>query len=89
MGKNNKLKKLIENSSEKENNKITYLDSNIESINSINFILDYIKQNDQSFTYNKIQLLYRGSRDGDRTKTCHELCDNKQNILIIMKSDIG
>ena len=89
MGWKNKLKKLIENSSEKGKNKITYLDSNIESINSINFILDYIRQDDQSFTFNKIQLLYRGSRDRDRTKTCHELCDDKQNVLILMQSDSG
>ena len=34
-----------------------------------------------------MQLLYRGSRDGDSTQTCHELCDNKQNVLIVMKSD--
>ena len=60
-----------------------------QSINKIKFILDHIKKNDESFYFNKIKLLYRGSRDGDRTKTCHELCDNKQNILIIIKSDKG
>ena len=59
----------------------------IQSINSIDFILSYIKENDKSFKFNDIKLLYRGSRDGDRTKTCHELCDNKQNILIIMQSN--
>ena len=61
----------------------------IQSINSIDFILSYIKENDKSFKFNDIKLLYRGSRDGDRTKTCHQLCDNKRNILIIMQSDIG
>ena len=59
----------------------------IQSINSIDFILSYTKENDKSFKFNDIKLLYRGSRDGDRTKTCHELCDNKQNILIIMQSN--
>ena len=39
------------------------------------------------FDFKEIKLLYRGSRDGDRTKTCHSLCDNKPNILIIMRSD--
>ena len=70
--------------------KLYHIDSKIiESKDNINFILDYIKQNDQSFNFNNIKLLFRGSRDGDRTKTCHELCDNKQNVLIIMKSETG
>ena len=59
----------------------------VESINSIDFILNYIRQNDVLFNFNQIKLLYRGSRDGDKTKTCHQLCDNKQNVLIIMQSD--
>ena len=61
----------------------------IESKDNINFILDYIKQNDKSLNISKIKLLFRGSRDGERTKTCHELCDNKQHVLIIMKSETG
>ena len=64
-------------------------DSKIESIGSIDFIFNYIRQNDNSFNFNSIKLLYRGSRDGDKTKTCHELCDNKQNVLIMMHSDSG
>ena len=64
------------------------LDSKIiDSLNSIMFLLAYIRRNDNSFKFNYLKLLYRGSRDGDRTKTCHKLCDNKQNVLIIMKSD--
>ena len=82
-----KLKKYHE-----ENNTIekpvSTLDSKIlNSIDSINFILNYIKQNAPFFNFRNIKLLYRGSKDGDRTKTCHELCDNKQNVLIVMKSD--
>ena len=61
----------------------------IESKDNINFILDYIKQNDKSLNISKIKLLFRGSRDGERTKTCHELCDNKLHVLIIMKSETG
>ena len=83
----NKLKIFFYESKEIEKNKTIQLNSKITSINSINFILDYIRKNDKSFNFNEIKLLYRGSRDGDRTKTCHELCDNKQNVLIIMKSD--
>ena len=61
----------------------------IDSIYSINFIFYYIKEIDKSLNFNNIRLLYRASRDGDSTKTCHKLCDNKQNVLIIIKSDIG
>ena len=61
----------------------------IESKDNINFILDYIKKNDKILNISKIKLLFRGSRDGERTKTCHELCDNKQHVLIIMKSETG
>ena len=58
-------------------------------MSDIQFIIDYIKEADKSFEFKNLKLLYRGSRDGDRTKTCHQLCDNKQNVLIIIQSDIG
>ena len=84
-----RLKKYHAIPNQKEN-KISNFDSKIiESKDSISFILDYIKQNDKTFNFNNIKLLFRGSRDGERTKTCHELCDNKQNVLIIMKSETG
>ena len=83
----NQIKKITK-SPKKLNN--LNLDSKIlDSINSIDFIIDYIRQNDKSFNFSEIKLLYRGSRDGDRTKTCHQLCDNKQNVLIIIQSDTG
>ena len=85
----NKLKEYHIKINQKEKQNI-FLDSKIiESKDKINFIFDYIKQNDNSFKFNNIKLLFRGSRDGERTKTCHELCDNKQNVLIIMKSETG
>ena len=68
---------------------IVIFDSKIVSMKSIKFILDYIRENDESFKFNEIKLIYRGSRDSDSTKICHELCDNKQNVLIIIKSDSG
>jgi len=84
----NQIKKISKSPKKLDN--LNYLDSKIfDSINSIDFIIDYIRQNDKSSNFKNIQLLYRGSRDGDRTKTCHQLCDNKQNILIVMKSDTG
>ncbi len=61
----------------------------IFSMSDIQFIIDYIKEADKSFKFKNLKLLYRGSRDGDSTKTCHQLCDNKQNVLIIIQSDIG
>ena len=85
----NKLKEYHIKINQKEKQNI-FLDSKIiESKDKINFIFDYIKQNDNSFKFNNIKLLFRGSKDGERTKTCHELCDNKQNVLIIMKSETG
>ena len=55
--------------------------------NSIDFVLDYVQQNDKYFNFNEMKLLYKSSRDGDDTRICHKLCDNKKNILIIIKSD--
>ena len=82
------LKKTTEQFILYEKTKINFFDSRtIGSFNSIDFILNYIRQNDPLFNFTMMQLLYRGSRDGDSTQTCHELCDNKQNVLIIMKSD--
>ena len=84
----NQLKILTGNLIKNEKQKNSFV-SKITSKNSIEFILSYISENDKSFKFNEINLLYRGSRDGDRTKTCHQLCDNKQNVLIIMQSDTG
>ena len=61
----------------------------IDSLNNIEFLLEYILQNDKAFNFRKIQLLYRGSKDGDKTKTCHNLCDEKKHVLIFMKSSNG
>ena len=84
----NILKKYHEKPKENGSDNPFILDSKIiESKSSLDFILNYIRQNDKTFNFNNLKLLYRGSRDGDRTKTCHELCDNKKNVLIIMKSE--
>ena len=58
-------------------------------MDDLQFVFNHIKKNDSLFQFNNLKLLYRGSRDGDKTKKCHELCDNKENVLIIIKSDIG
>ena len=36
--------------------------------------------------YFKFNLLYRGTRDGDDSKTFHQLCDNKRNILVLVET---
>ena len=77
----------LKQNKEQPNGKIEIKEKKIELKYKINFILDYIKQTDNTLKINFLKLLYRGSRDGDRTITCHELCDNKQNVLIVMQSD--
>ncbi len=70
-------------------NGIAHLESNIISLNSIKFILDYIKRNDNEFIFKKINLLYRATRDGDTAITFDNLCCDKSNILIIIKTNNG
>ena len=84
-----KLYSMNINPSEERNKILEDTSKILSSMDELKFIKFYIKTNDPSFNLKNIQLLYRGSRDGDRTKTCHELCDNKKNVLIIMKSDKG
>ena len=61
----------------------------ISSTDEIQFIFNYIRKTDVNFKFNTIKLLYRGSKDGDEANKCHDKCDNKNNILIIIKSDRG
>ena len=52
-------------------------------LNSSQFVLDYIKQNDTSLNINKKKLLFKGSHCG-----WNYIYDyNKKNILIIIESD--
>ena len=55
---------------------------------TINFIFNYLKGK-IGISVPNINLLYRSSVHGDNTKTLHKLCGNKQNILIVIKSDNG
>ena len=77
----------------KDKNKVISLSDSFDcqifnnSIKEINFILNYIKEHDKSFSFNNLNLLYRATRDSDRTEICHKLCDGKQNILIIIITD--
>ena len=68
---------------------INNINSIIVSKEEINFILNYIKENDKNFAFNSLDLLFRSSNDGDKTELLHKKCDLKNNVLIIIKSDIG
>ena len=73
----NKFKNFIENSNKIE--KEQSFDSIIvQSLNSIDFILKYIKENDGSCKCNNIKLLYRGSRDGIELKLAIKYVTIKQ-----------
>lgn len=52
----------------------------------LKFVFDYINQKDKASNLNYFNLLYKSSKHGDKTKKCHELCDNKENILILITS---
>jgi len=84
----NKMKEIIKQINIEKPMEKTFDSKIIYSLDEIDFILDYIKQNDKELSFKKLVLLYRGSRDGDDTKICHNLCDHKKNVLIIIKSDI-
>jgi hypothetical protein len=38
---------------------------------------------------NKFELIFRGSRDGFKSSTFHQICDEKGASLIIIKSEMG
>ena len=85
----NQLKEIIKKNNKQITSKSLFDSKIINSIDDIKFILDYIKENDKSFSFNSLKLLYRGSKDGDKTEICHKLCDDKKNLLIIIESDTG
>ena len=39
--------------------------------------------------YKKIELIYRGSRDGDLSKNFHEKCDNQGPTITLIKNEKG
>ena len=54
-----------------------------------NLIINRLKnieqfKNSKNFTF---ELLYRGTRDGDDSKTFHKLCDNNRNILVLVETN--
>ena len=88
---NNETIKQIKDLSSKLNGAF-FFENNTVFLNSIEFILDYIKKNNNEFIFNRINLLYRATRDGDIAKAFNDLCylkSNKSNILIIVKTYKG
>ena len=66
------------------------MDSKITNNNEIQFIVDYLKETEEFKNKNfKLNLLYRGTRDGDRTENVHKICDGLKNIIVFMKSEEG
>ena len=82
-----KIPEISEQLNNYENLKKSFDSTIVGQIDSIDFIFNHIRKYDKLLKINNISLLYRGSTDGDDTITCHELCDNKQNVLIIIKSN--
>ena len=66
------------------------LDSKITNSNEIKFIIDYLKETEAFKNKDfKLNLLYRGTRDGDRTANVHKKCDGLKNIIVFMKTEQG
>ena len=66
------------------------MDSKITNSNEIKFIIDYLKETENFKNTNfRLNLLYRGTRDGDRTEDVHKKCDGLKNIIVFMKTEQG
>ena len=67
-----------------------YFDSSLISITieQNNFLINRLKFVEQfrNKKYFEFNLLYRGTRDGDDSIIFHELCDNKNNILVLIET---
>ena len=85
----NKIKILESNKTDK----LKYEEINISSSVIVttsqqnDFIVNRLKEvpqfQNKSFRFN---LLYKGTRDGDKSKTFHDLCDNKKNIIVFVET---
>ena len=90
LGYINDLKKKTNVTSLKENNIISNiqfpinLSKIIKDCEKIKFVEESIKQKEgKNFKYS---LIFESSRDGDKAKKFHELCDNNAPILVIIKT---
>ena len=86
------IKEIDQIKKEKENEKIKEfeLDSTITNNNEIKFIIDYLKELEEFKNKDfKLNLLFRGTRDGDKTADVHNKCDGLKNIIVFMKNEQG
>ena len=79
----------FKNEMKNKNENNPFINSKIQvSQEQENLIINRLKLVPQ-FRYNdklKFELLYRVTRDGDAAEVFHRLCDNKQNILVIVET---
>ena len=83
----NKIK-VLENNKTVEPKKINISSSVIVTTSEQNnFIINRLKEvpqfKNKNFYFN---LLYKGTRDGDKSRTFHNLCDNKNNIIVFVET---
>ena len=73
---------LLNNNNNLKNSKISI--TNLQN----NLLINRLKLVEQfkDKIYFEFNLLYRGTRDGDDSKTFHQLCDNKRNILVLVQT---
>ena len=50
---------------------------------------DYIKILSEWTNCKKVELIYRGTRDGSQSEKFHELCDNKGPTIVLYKNEKG
>ena len=88
---NNRLKNLEKTINENNTNNIAISESVIvRTKEQNNLIINRLKQIPYFFNLKKnncsFKLLYKGTRDGDKSETFHNLCDNKNNILVLVET---
>lgn len=77
--------------SESKSIKTTDVDLNVNSVilDESNNKNDYLKKIYEWSGMKKLQLIYRGSRDGSNAKEFHEKCDNQAPTLCLYKNEKG
>ena len=51
------------------------------------FIINRLREVPQFLNKNfQFNLLYKGTRDGDKSRTFHSICDNKKNIIVFVET---
>ena len=80
-----KLSEIIINEKQEKQINFLLIKSISRVIGQYNIIFNYNK-NIISNIYLNYKLIYKGSRDGDKIKSFHKRCDNKNNLLFMIES---